>query len=131
MTFHIGSQHAEMINNVAADQTIHGGQNVSIASQAEALAVVQQLRRELERAALTGESRSAANRALGDIERELHRSRPDAPTIGDRLARLTNVVVSAGALATGGTTLLTAIKGLATWLGAAGNATIALVRGLA
>ena len=130
MTFTIGSQHAAVINNVGGDQTIDGGQNVSIASPAEALAFVQQLRSELRLASLTGRSKAAANTALDDIERELRRSEPDKPTIGDRLARMTNVVVSAGALVTGGATLLTAIKGLATWLGTAGVATLALVRGV-
>ena len=121
MTFNIGSQHGGVINNVEGDQIIRGGQNVAIASPAEALAVVQQLRGEIERVTLPGRSKADANKELADIERELCRSEPDKPAIGTRLARLTSVLVSAGALVTGGTTLLTAISGLATWLGERGR----------
>jgi hypothetical protein len=128
MTFKIGSQHAGVINNVEGDQIIRGGQNVAIASPAEALIVVQQLRGEIDRTRLPGRSKAVANEELVAIERELRRSEPDKPAIGTRLTRLTSLLVSAGALVTGGTTLLTAITGLATWLGSAGAAAFALLR---
>jgi hypothetical protein len=128
MTFNIGSQQGGVVNNVAGDQIISGGQHVTIASTAEALAVVEGLRGDISRAPIAGSSRAVANDVLDDIERELRRSEPDKPTIGSRLARLTNVLVTAGGLVTGGTTLLTGIAALATWLGSAGAATLGLVR---
>jgi hypothetical protein len=129
MTFNIGSQQADVINNVQGNQTIHGGQTVTIASSAQALAVVQQLRREIAETAIAAPTKSAARTELGEIERQFEQREPDKPTIGESLARLTKLLASAGALVTGGTTLVTAITGLATWLGGFGARALGLVQG--
>jgi hypothetical protein len=120
MAFNIGSQQAGVINNVAGDQTIHGGQNVTMAVPAAVAAAMHDLRREVEAAALPAEESIAAKKQLDAIEYEMRRQEPDKPAIGRRLLRLTKVFMAAGALVTSGTSLLSAITCLATWLGTAG-----------
>jgi hypothetical protein len=129
MSFNIGSQQAGLINNVTGDQTIHGGQHVAISSPAEALTAVEQLRNEIKAMRLPKETEAEAEEHLKEIQRKLEHPEPDKPTIGDRLARLTQLLVSAGALATAGTALVTPISGLATWLGAFGASALGLLHG--
>jgi hypothetical protein len=127
MTFHIGSQQGGVINNVQGDQIIHGGQT-TIGSPPEALVVLQRVRQEIEGTGISGRSKTAADKELDSIERQLHRREPDKPTIGASLARLTKVLASAGTLMTGGTTLLNGITALATWLGTFGARALDLIR---
>ena len=126
MTFNIGSQRADLINNVAGNQTIHGGQHV-ISSPAEALATLEILRAELETVRMSQAKKRTAKKYVEEMEQQLHQKQPDKPSIADRLTRLTKILVAAGALLTGGTALGQAIGGLASWLGTLGAGIFGLV----
>lgn len=126
MTFNIGSQRADLINIVAGQQTIHGGQHV-ISSAAEALAMLDVLRAELETVRLSPAKKRTAKKCVEGMEQELHQKQPDKPSIADRLTRLTKILVAAGAVLTGATALGQAIGGLASWLGTLGASVLPLV----
>ena len=117
MSFNIGQQNGGVINNVAGDQTIYGGQTGTIVSVQEALATVGQIRRELDGCALPADARAAATRELDGMEHDLRQPAPSKATIGESLTRLTKVLVTAGAMATGTTALVRGLAALATWLG--------------
>lgn len=125
MTFHIGSQRAGLISNVAGDQTVHGGQQ-GVASPAGARGALEVVRAELDELGMSRASARTARAYVEQIEQQLLRRQPDAPTVADRLGRLTKLLVAGGALLTGGTALGQAIGALASWLGPLG----ASVRGL-
>lgn len=126
MTFNIGSQRADLINNVAGDQTIQGGQHV-ISSPAEALATLEVLRAELETIRMTQAKKRTAKKYVDEMEQQLHQKQPDKPGIADRLSRLTKILLAAGAVVTGGTALGQAIGGLASWLGTLGASVLGVV----
>lgn len=127
MSFNIGSQNAGLINNVQGDQTVRGGQHVAISSPAEAVAAMRQIRAEIESTALPSKTKAEARKLADQIERQLEQPQPDKRTAGERLARLTSVLVSAGALATAGTSLLTGLTTLAAWLGPFGLSALELL----
>jgi hypothetical protein len=127
VSFNIGQQNGGVINNVAGDQTIYGGQTGTIVSVQEALAAVGQVRRELDGCALAPDTRAAATRELHGMEQDLRQPSPDKATIGESLTRLTKLLVTTGALATGTTSLLSALSGLATWLGHFGTTALRLL----
>ena len=127
MNLNIGSQHAGQINNVAGNQTIYGDQVATITSTAEALAAVQEIYNNVEKAGISRQDRIAARQDLEHIDRDLRQPQPDKPSIGQRLTRLTHLLISAGALITSGTSLVALITNLATWLGPFGTAALNLL----
>jgi len=129
VSFNIGQQNAVNINNVAGDQTIEGGQTGSFVSIHDALANVEQIRRELDASALAPDARAAAAQQLDGIEHGLKQPTPDRASIGESLTRLTKVLVTAGALATGTSALLNGLSGLAGWLGHFGGAALKMLKG--
>jgi hypothetical protein len=131
MTFNIGQQNAGVINNVAGDMTVHGGQVGTLASVPDALAAVELIRDEIARCALPPEARTAAAKELDGMEHDLRQAAPNKATIGESLTRLTKLLVTTGALVTGTTALLNGLGGLATWLGHFGSAARQLLTRLA
>jgi hypothetical protein len=129
VSFKIGSQHAGLINNVDGTQIIHGDQQGAISSPAEILSAVKQLREEIEVTGLARRSKANARQHVDEIEKAVMQKEPDKPTIGDRLARLTKLLVSAGALATAGSALAAPISKLAMWLGSFGATALSLLPG--
>jgi hypothetical protein len=120
LTFNIGSQNANAINNVAGDMTINGGQRLEVTSAADALAIVRQLSAAIGNAQLPASGAKTAGDDLREVEQQLARPTPDRATIADRLTSVTRVLGSAGALVHAGAALGTGIAALATWLGPLG-----------
>ncbi len=116
MVFNIGSQHAEQINNVAGDQW----NQVTIGDD-EARRQLRSLRAALERAGLPPDVDPRARAYLDDVEAEMSRSAPRKAAVATRLKKLTDVVVSAGALATAGAAVAGPLGVVAGWLGGLGK----------
>jgi hypothetical protein len=116
MTFHISSQNAHLINNVAGDQW-----NQATLRDADALEQVRQLRNALDTAGLAPAVATQARAHLDDAETELAQQTPSKPDVADRLKQVTRILVSAGGLATAGGALLGPLGALAGWLGGLGR----------
>ena len=129
MSFNIGSQQADVINNVQGDQTIQGIQHATISSPDDARTVLREVRGSLRGLALDEQQKREVTEQLDEMDTELARSRPDTSGLGEHLGRITEILVSAGALVSAGTGLGTAITRLATWLGPFGAAALRLVPG--
>lgn len=116
MTFHIGSQDAHVINNVARDQW-----NEVALTDDDAREQIRQLRRALEGAGLPPALSQDARGHLDQAEVEIRRGPDSKPAASQRLKELTEVLGSAGALATAGGALLGPLGALAGWLGGLGK----------
>lgn len=127
MSFNIGSQNADVINNVQGDQTIHGVQHATISSADEAQAVLRGLLDSVRSLALDDQQRREVTAELSEMDKELARPQPDSAGLGERLGRVTEILVSAGALVSAGTGLGSAITKLGTWLGPFGAAALGLI----
>lgn len=126
MTFHIGSQQGN-INNVAGDQTIHGGQYGQFATATDPRAMLGVLRTELDRLGLPPDVAHQVNTEVESLDAELASPAPDRPTMADRLVRITRLVTAAGAAVTAGGTLAGALTSLAAWLGPIGDSVLRLI----
>ena len=116
MTFHIGSQDAHVINNVAGDQW-----NQVALTDDDAREQIRQLRRALERAGLPPAISQEARAHVDQAEVEIMRGPDSKPAVSERLQQLTQVLGAAGALATAGGALLGPLGALAGWLGGLGK----------
>lgn len=116
MTFHIGSQDARVINNVARDQWTQ----VNLDDD-DVWEQVRQLRRAVEHAGLPPAMAEQARAHLEQTEVEMRRDPQSKPAVSDRLTRLAQVLGSAGALATAGGAFLGPLGALAGWLGGLGK----------
>ncbi len=116
MTFHIGSQDAHVINNVAGDQW-----NQVALSDDDAREQIRQLRRAVEGAGLPPVLSQQARAHLDQAEVEIRRGPGSKRAVSDRLKQLTQVLGSAGALASAGGALLGPLGALAGWLGGLGK----------
>ena len=121
MTFNINNQNAGLINNVAGDQHIHGGQAGSQVTLDAARGAVRQLRQVLSGEPLPQAAAAAALGDLDDLDAEMCTREPDRPTIADRLRHLTSVLISAGSLASAGAAVIGPLQTLVTWLGHLGE----------
>jgi hypothetical protein len=122
--FTIGSQQAVTINQAARDQTINNpAGTLTIAPQG----AVADLRGALQAAALPDPTRREAEQTLDAVEAELESPGPDKARIGTLVARLTETLKEAGALATAGESLLSPLKKLTSWLAPAGQAALGLL----
>jgi len=106
---------------VAGDQTNIGGQQAFGAAEVDVRAVTAELRRQLGAVALPAQVGAAVLADAEAIDAEVRGRTPDRRSIADRLARLTQVLGSAGALATAGAALLGPLRALAGWLGVLGE----------
>ncbi|MEV0708225.1 hypothetical protein [Nocardia aurea] len=112
MVFNIGSQQGN-INNVAGDQTIHGGQHGTFVS-AQAVEFATELAAALHRS--VGMEQAAAD--ADAVQNELRRPHPDRRSVADRLIRIARAVTAV----TGMTAAVrTPLVGLARWLGELGT----------
>jgi len=121
VTFNINNQNAGLINNVAGDQHIHGGQAGSQVTLDAARGAVRQLRQVLSGEPLPQAAAAAALGDLDDLDVEMCTQEPDRPTIADRLRHLTSVLISAGSLASAGAAVIGPLQTLVTWLGHLGE----------
>ncbi|MFF7050255.1 hypothetical protein ACFY94_18020 [Streptomyces griseorubiginosus] len=126
MTFNIGSQQGN-INNVAGDQTIHGGQHGQFATAMDPRAMLGVLRTELDRLGLPPDVAHQVDTEVESLDAELASPAPDRPTMADRLVRITRLVTAAGAAVTAGGTLAGALTSLAAWLGPIGDSVLRVI----
>ncbi|MEU5044786.1 hypothetical protein [Streptomyces griseorubiginosus] len=126
MTFNIGSQQGN-INNVAGDQTIHGGQHGQFATATDPRAMLGVLRSELDRLALPPDVARQVNTEVESLDAELASPAPDRPTMAERLMRITRLVTAAGGAVTAGGTLAGALTSLAAWLGPIGDSVLRVI----
>lgn len=96
-TFNIGSQNAASIQNVGGDMVvqdgIHGTASVHLIALRDELA---RLRDELDRVALTPESRALASVALAEAEAEAATAAPRSNRIAHALGRVRETLSDAG-----------------------------------
>ena len=124
VAFNIGSQQAGAIYQAAGDQTIeHGGGTLAIG----ALRAVQELRTALESAAVPPAEKHEVEHALEGVESELETSEPDRSKIAGALERIIGVLGQAGALASAGESLVSPLRSLASFAGAAGATALGLL----
>jgi hypothetical protein len=126
MTFNIGKQEAGTINNVAGNQSISGGQ-IGVLSNADALAILRELRAELDASEVSAPASEAGAVELDAAERELTKEAPRPHVIAEHLERFTKIATAAGAAVSAGTKLGKSLAALARWLGPAGAALAAML----
>jgi hypothetical protein len=117
VTFNVENQNAGVINNVAGDQRITGGQAGTLVTLDAARAAVRSLRDVI--ASTPGAA--AADADLDDIDAEMRKDAPDRPTVADHLRRLTHLLVSAGSLVSAGAAIVGPLQTLVAWLGQVGE----------
>ncbi len=128
MTFNIGSQNAGVVNNVAGDQRITGGQHGTLVTTEDAVRTVGELRAALDQLDLDGQTSAAAEEHVDAIESGLRRDPgPDRAKVAGILERLTRLLTAAGAVTTAGVALVGPLQALAGWLGSLGAPTLALL----
>jgi heme O synthase-like polyprenyltransferase len=121
MTFNIGNQTAGVVNNVAGDQRITGGQQGTVVTTDAARQALQSLRAAVASAPLDPGTSAAAETCVTEIDDEMRRTEPARPRVADGLRRLTEILLSAGSLASAGVALTGPIRILASWLGGLGE----------
>ncbi len=121
MTFNIRNQHAHLINNVAGNQSISGGQYGSVGALDDARDAVRALREALATTPLDGASAAAAQRELDEVDAELGKPEPDRPTVAHALSRLVDVVSRAASVGTAVTAIVAPLGPLVSWLGVHGE----------
>ena len=121
MTFNIGNQTAGVLNNVAGDQRISGGQHGTAVATDTARQAVDALRAALAAARLDEHTAVAVQEHVSQIDEAMRAAEPDRHRAAAALARLTAILRSAGSLVTAGAALVGPIHTLATWLGTVGD----------
>lgn len=116
MTFNIGSQDANVINNVAGDQW----SQVTIGDD-EAREQIRQLRAAVERMDLPPDAASQARAHLAEVDAEMKQAAPRKDAVAAKLMQVMQVIVSAGSLAKAGALLAGPIGAVAGWLGGLGK----------
>jgi hypothetical protein len=129
MTFNIGNQTAGVVNNVAGDQHVSGGQHGTAVATDTARQAVDALRTALAAARLDEHTAVAAQAHTSQIEHAMQAAEPDRQRVAAALGRLTAILRSAGSLVTAGAPLLGPIHTLASWLGAAGDPILRMLPG--
>jgi Spy/CpxP family protein refolding chaperone len=120
MTFNIGTQNAAVINNVAGDQRIEGGQQGTVVTTEQARRAVRDLRDGLAATRLDETTARQARTELAAAHAAVHAPEPDRSRVAQALRRFTQLLSAAGSLANAGTTLIGPLRALAGWLGALG-----------
>jgi hypothetical protein len=133
MSFNIGSQSGGVINNVAGDQRIEGGQHgvqVSREDAASAAATLRELLARTDLTALTDEERAAVHEDAGAITNEMASPEPSPDKVVGRLKRITSILSATGALAGAGAALIAPLSAIASWLGPLGASVLSMLPAL-
>jgi hypothetical protein len=130
MTFNIGNQTGGVINNVAGDQHISGGQQGVLITTEDARRALAVLRRAVAAAGLDHATEASADAELSEMDDTIRAERPDRHRFAQALERLTRLLAAAGSLATGGAALVGPLHALANWLGAVGEPVLHLLPAL-
>jgi heme O synthase-like polyprenyltransferase len=121
VTFNINSQTGGVINNVAGNQRISGGQEGSVVTMDAAREAARSLRNAIAAASLPPDIAASARTQVAEIDAEMGRETPHRPTVADRLRRLSGTLAGAGSLAAAATSIVGPIQTLVTWLGHLGE----------
>lgn len=127
MSFNIGNQTGGVINNVAGNQRISGGQHGTAVSTSSVREAVQALRAAVDDADLDEATTVALSGHLKDIETEVSAQEPDRSMVGATLDKVAGLLVSAGAVAAAGQSLTGPIRVVASWVGSWGPAVAQLI----
>ena len=129
MTFNIGSQSGGVINNVAGNQYVTGGQHGVVTREAAGAA----LRHIHDAVAAMPLDRTAAAQArneIDEINRAVQGAEPDPSRTARSLERLTRILLAAGSLSSAGGALVTSLRTLVGWLGSVADPVLHLLSGL-
>ncbi|MFJ3789912.1 hypothetical protein [Kitasatospora sp. NPDC090091] len=130
MVFNIGNQQGGVVNNVAGDQTVHGGQSGHLTADGQDVrGLVGDLRTAVEQAQLPPAVAPEVRAELDSLDTEVNRPEPNREVVAGRLTRITRMLTTAGALAAAGTRLVGPISALAGWLGTLGQPILHLLGG--
>ncbi|MFF8772998.1 hypothetical protein [Kitasatospora sp. NPDC015120] len=130
MVFNIGSQQGGVVNNVAGNQVVHGGQSGHLTADGQDVReLLGELRAAVERAPLPGAVAPEVRSELDALDTEAARPEPDREEVASRLGRVTRLLSSAGALVAAGTGLIGPISALAGWLGTLGGPILRAIGG--
>ncbi|WP_395293475.1 hypothetical protein ACF9IK_07620 [Kitasatospora hibisci] len=130
MVFNIGNQQGGVVNNVAGDQTVHGGLSGHLTADGrDVRSLVGDLRAAVEQAQLPPAVAPGVRAELDSLDTEVNRPEPDREAVAGRLTRITRMLSTAGDLAAAGAGLIGPISALAGWLGALGRPIMHLLGG--
>ena len=127
MTFNIHNQTAGVLNNVAGDQHISGGQQGTVVGTHVARLAVAELREALATVSLPADTTAEARAHVEEIDVAMKEPEPDRSRVAGLLRRLTQLLSSVGSLAVAGTALIGPLQTLATWLGELGQPILRLL----
>lgn len=128
MTFHIGSQQAGVLNNVAGDQHNHGGQHAAMPAPPEVLAALAELHARLDQLQLHPADHAQIDAELTELNTSLVAGTATKKDAAERLTRFADTARRAGVLVTAVSGLGVAITTLGRWLGPVGAALLSLVQ---
>lgn len=120
MTFNIGNQTGGVINNVAGDQRVTGGQQGTVVTTGLARDAAANLRAAIQATTLDPRVSAEASARMDEIEAELRTPQPDRSRVAPVLRRLTESLKTAGALAAASVGLIGPLQTLVAWLGDVG-----------
>jgi hypothetical protein len=121
MNFKIGKQTAAVINNVAGNQQIAGGQHGAVIAAEEARQAVRELRDGLAATTLDAATAAEARAQLSEIDAAIHAPEPDRSRVARYLKRFTQLLVAAGSISASSAGLIGPLQTLAGWLGTLGE----------
>jgi hypothetical protein len=131
MTFNISSQQGGIVNNVARDQHITGGQHGTYAgTEVDVAAALAALRAALDGAGLPDDVRWSASQQVDEVERAASAAEPDRQRAATALEKLTRILVAVGPLATAATAFAGPLGVLVGWLGPLGQGVARLLPAL-
>lgn len=127
MTFNIGQQSAGVVNNVAGNQTVHGGQYGAVLVPREVTQALVDLRTAVESAMMPLRTATAAQAEFEAAERAVQQPQPDQEKAAGALERFTRFLVSAGPLAVAAAAFVGPLETLGRWLGPLGAHLLSLL----
>ena len=130
MTFNSGNQTGGVINNVAGDQHISGGQQGLLITTEDVRRTLACLRQAVTAASLDQAAQAGAQAELAEMDDAIRAERPDGHRFAGALERLTRMLAAAGSLTTAGAALTGPLHAMATWLGTIGEPVLHLLAGL-
>jgi hypothetical protein len=129
MTFNIGSQSGGVVNNVAGNQYVAGGQQGRLVTREAAERALLDVRDALRAMPLDRGTADQARDELHELDRAVQGAEPDRPRAARSLERLTRLLLAAGSLASAGGTVVTSLQTLAGWLGSVADPVLRLLAG--
>ncbi len=130
MTFNIGSQSGGVVNNVAGNQRVEGGQHgiqISREDARSAAAALSEILLAADLSALGHDERATVLEDAAVIDAEMAAPEPSRESVGVRLERVTSLLSSAGAFVGAGAALLGPLTTLAQWLGPVGASVLRML----